>query len=97
MDLPASKYNILEELILGGGFDIMLHVALGLSIVHLVLLPGIVKRSTQILHGQNDRTGTAECYFKWGGLSAEGTISERQRPETSRGFRGHAPPENFEI
>ena len=34
-----------------GGFDIMLHVALGLSIVHLVLLPGNVKRSTQILHG----------------------------------------------
>ena len=33
------------------------------------------------------KTGTAECYFKWGGLSAEGTIRERQMRETSRGVR----------
>ena len=35
--------------------------------------------------------------FQGGGLSVEGTISERWRRETSSGVRGHAPPENFEI
>ena len=35
-------------------------------------------------------TGPAEAFWKWGGRASKAR-------ENSRGVRGHAPPENFEI
>ena len=43
-------------------------------------------------------TGTAERNLKWGGGAKKNRIFKVMFTEAStRGFWGHAPPENFEI